>query len=77
MKIDMEMEDDFRINDLDELINGIEILVDNLTDKYYIQALTEIKEEAEKEKEKFENDLVKYQKQELEYENDSFEKLRL
>lgn len=59
----MKLQD--RYDELDNIILGIDDIVENIKDKYYIDILNELKYEAQREQEEIEERLQKeYQKEE-------------
>ena len=70
-----------RYDELDEIISSIDLLVDSITDKDYIDDLNEIKFSAQNELEEIEEELQKELEKELEAEkremNYQFERERL
>lgn len=63
-----------RYDELYEIITTLDILVDNITDKYYIDILNDIKYEAENELEEVEQELIKEQELEERQMNIEFER---
>lgn len=71
----MELQD--RYDELDNIILGIDEIVENINDKYYIDMLNDLKYEAQTEQEEIEERLRKeYQKEEYQM-NYEFERSRL
>lgn len=66
-----------RYDELDNIVSSIDVLVDDIRDKYYIDMLNEIKFEAQNEKEEVEERLQEeYDRQEKEM-NYEYERGRL
>lgn len=73
----MKMNNQERYDELDNIVSSIDILVDDIRDKYYIDMLNEIKFEAQIEREEVEERLQEeYDRQEKEM-NYEYEKGRL
>ncbi len=71
----MELQD--RYGELDNIILGIDEIVENINDKYYIDMLNDLKYEAQTEQEEIEERLRKeYQKEEYQM-NYEFERSRI
>ena len=71
----MELQD--RYDELDNIILGIDDIVENVKDKYYIDMLNDLKFEAQTEQEEIEERLRKeYQKEEYQM-NYEFERSRI
>lgn len=71
----MELQD--RYDELDNIILGIDEIVENINDKYYIDMLNDLKYEAQTEQEEIEERLRKeYQKEEYQM-NYEFERSRI
>lgn len=71
----MELQD--RYDELDNIILGIDDIVENIKDKYYIDMLNDLKFEAQTEQEEIEERLRKeYQKEEYQM-NYEFERSRI
>ncbi len=66
-----------RYDELDNIVSSIDILVDDISDKYYIDMLNEIKFEAQSELEEIEEELQKEQEAEEREMNYQFERERL
>ena len=66
-----------RYDDLDNIESSLRVLIDEITDKYYIEQLQEIMYEAAGEKEDIEQILIKEQEKEMAEENMDFERSRL
>lgn len=66
-----------RQDELETIIDGIDSIVDNITDKYYIDVLNESKYEAENELEEIEDRICEYENEEEREENIEFEGSRL
>ena len=66
-----------RYDELDNIVRSIDMIVDEITDKYYIDMLNEIKFEAQNELEEIQEKLQEeYEKEEREM-NQQFERSRL
>lgn len=66
-----------RYDELDSMVRSIDVLIDDITDKYYIDMLNEIKFEAQNELEELQEKLQQeYEKEEREM-NGQFERSRL
>ena len=71
------MEYQERYDELDNIVKSIDVLIDDITDKYYIDMLNEIKFEAQNELEEVQEKLQEeYEKEEREM-NQQFERSRL
>lgn len=71
------MEHQERYDELDNIVRSIDVLIDDITDKYYIDMLNEIKFEAQNELEELQEKLQEeYEKEEREM-NQQFERSRL
>ena len=71
------MEYQERYDELDNIVKSIDVLIDDITDKYYIDMLNEIKFEAQNELEELQEKLQEeYEKEEREM-NQQFERSRL
>ena len=66
-----------RYDELDNIVSSIDMLVDDIKDKYYIDVLNEIKFEAQNELEEIEEELQKEQEAEEREMNYQFERERL
>ena len=66
-----------RYDELDEIVSSLDRLVDEITDIYYIDALNELKFEAQNELEQVEEELRKEQWEEEREMNYEFERSRL
>ncbi len=66
-----------RYDELDEIVSSINLLIENITDKDYIDSLEEIKFDAQNELEEIEEELQKEQEAEEREMNYQFEKERL
>lgn len=71
----MELQD--RYDELDNIILGIDDIVENIKDKYYIDMLNELKYEAQIEQEEIEERLQKEYKKEEYQMNCEFERSRI
>lgn len=66
-----------RKDELDEIINGLDSIIDNIKDKYFIDTLNETKYEAQNELDEVEERIWKYEQEEEREMNISFERMRL
>lgn len=66
-----------RYDELDHIVNSIDILVDDINDKYYIEMLKELKFEAQNELEEVKEKLQKEYDEEERQMNCDFERSRL
>lgn len=66
-----------RYDELDNIVNSIDILVEDINDKYYIEMLKELKFEAQNELEEVKEQLQKEYDEEERHMNYDFERSRL
>ncbi len=66
-----------RYDELDHIVNSIDILVEDINDKYYIEMLKELKFEAQNELEEVKEQLQKEYDEEEKQMNYDFERSRL
>ena len=66
-----------RKDELEEIIDKMDILIDDITDKDYIDTFNEIKYDAQAELEEVDEQISKLEQKELEEENRQFESSRL
>lgn len=66
-----------RYYELDEIVSSIEILVEQLTDPYYIDVLNEIRFKAQDEREELEPRIAEMEQLEMQEQELEFERSRL
>lgn len=66
-----------RFDELDNIVSSIDLLVDEITDKYYIDMLNEVKYQAQTELEEVEEMLQEEQEREEKEMNFQFERSRI
>ena len=66
-----------RYDELDNIINSLDVLIDDITDKYYIDILNEIKFEAQNELEELQEELNGLYEEEEKEANYQYERSRL
>lgn len=71
------MDNQERYDELDNIVRSIDVIVDEITDKYYIDMLNEIKFEAQNELEEIQEKLQEEYEEEERERNQQFERSRL
>lgn len=71
------MDNQERYDELDNIVRSIDVIVDEITDKYYIDMLNEIKFEAQNELEEIQEKLQEEYEEEEREMNQQFERSRL
>ena len=66
-----------KYDELDNIVSTLDILIDEISDKYYIDMLNEIKFEAQDQRDEIEEQLHKQEEKEMFEQNRDFEKNRL
>ena len=66
-----------RKDELETIIDGIDSIVDNISDKYYIDVLNETKYEAENELDEIDDKIVEYEDEAEKEESIAFERSRI
>ena len=66
-----------RKDELETIIDGIDSIVDNITDKYYIDVLNEAKYEAENELDEIDDKIVEYEDEAEKEKMIEFERMRI
>lgn len=66
-----------RKDELETIVDGIDSIVDNISDKYYIDVLNEAKYEAENELDEIDDKIVEYEDEAEKEESIEFERSRI
>ena len=66
-----------RKDELETIVDGIDSIVDNISDKYYIDVLNETKYEAENELDEIDDKIVEYEDEAEKEESIAFERSRI
>lgn len=66
-----------RKDELETIVDGIDSIVDNISDKYYIDVLNEAKYEAENELDEIDDKIVEYEDEAEKEESIAFERSRI
>lgn len=66
-----------RKDELGTIVDGIDSIVDNISDKYYIDVLNEAKYEAENELDEIDDKIVEYEDEAEKEESIEFERMRI
>ena len=66
-----------KYDELDNIVSTLDILIDEISDKYYIDMLNEIKFEVQDQRDEIEEQLHKQEEKEMFEQNRNFEKNRL